>query len=164
MSNELKKSVRARASAKHECGVTEIRVEFDRSVLGAYQYEFNGVIVARCFVSDSYATPYGFLLAFHPSWYAELDEMRAATKKLEAMHRSMEKQRKALGESATFSEFARRAMIAAGAKEIFVAPVFGKACRVDEIAPLGPKQGAEILHAIGSLESKAIELYAKKAA
>lgn len=164
MSSESKKPVRARVAAKNDYGVTEIRVDFDRAVLGNFDYEFNGVIVAHCFVSDSVDSAYGFVLAFQPSLYADLNEMRAATKKLEAMERRMEAQRKQLGEALTFAEFARRAIVAADAKEIFVARGFGQPCRVDQIAPLGPKQGGQILSAIGELEKTAIERYARKAA
>ncbi|WP_176329095.1 hypothetical protein [Burkholderia vietnamiensis] len=164
MNSQSKPEVRARAMGKHEYGVTRLRVLFDNAVLGTYDYVFNGTIVAECWVSEHCETAYAMELAFEPSLTAQLDEMRAATKKLEAMTRRMEAQRKDLGEAKTFAEFARRAIVAAGAKQVYVANRFNDACRIDHLSPLTPKQGAQIIYAIGELENAAVAMYAKKAA
>jgi hypothetical protein len=148
---------------EQEEGLTELVVELQRSVVGATGYEFLGTIQLRAMVTDHSARSFGHRVTFDGS-NAQLDELRAAVRKIERLRTRMMKDDEALGEAASFAEFARRGLVAAGVAKVHVArDLAGRPRNAANYITASTANGGEVIDAIGRLETIALTLFGKRA-
>jgi hypothetical protein len=158
-----KPEIHAIVFAQHEHCVTELIVELSHAVIGATGYVHAGNIEFRANVSDHSAESFGRRVAFSNVCGAELDEMRAAVRKIERIRSRMMKDDKALGEAPNFAEFARRALVAAGVAMVHVArDLAGRPRNAAHHIVVSTANGGDVLDAIGRLEKIALTMFGKR--
>lgn len=143
--------------------VTELVAEIPRAVVGATGYEFAGVIEMRAFVNREQAAAFGYRVVLNGS-SLELDELRAAVRKMERMRERMRKMDRELGEALTFAEYVRRGTRAAGVSVLHVArDAAGRPRNASNYVAVRTDDGAAVLDAAGRLEAIAIILFGLRA-
>jgi hypothetical protein len=160
---ESKPEVTAYAYVLQENCVTELIVDVEGAVVSPTGYVYVGSISLRAFVSDHSPESFSHRITFFNNCGAETEEVRAALRKLDRLRTQMIKADKELGEARTFAEFARRAMVAARVRQVYVARnVAGRPRNAAHYIVANPSEGREVLDYIGQLEKIALTLYGKR--
>ncbi|MCE4575591.1 MULTISPECIES: hypothetical protein [Caballeronia] len=143
-------------------GVTEIVAEIQRAVVSATGYEFTGAIEMRAFVNREHAATFGQRVVLN-SVSAELDELRAAVRKMERMRDRMRRIDKELGDASTFAEYVRRGLRAAGVGIVHIArDAAGRPRNASNYITVRADDGASVLEAAGRLEAIALMLFGRR--
>jgi hypothetical protein len=160
---DTKPQLHALLYIEQDQGVTQLVAEIQRAVVSATGYEFAGTIEMRAFVTAQNATAFGHRVTLS-STTPELDELRAAVRKMERMRSRMRKMDKELGEALTFAEYVRRGMRAAGVGFVHVArDAAGRPRSAAHYITVRAEDGAAVLDAAGRLESIALTLFGMRA-
>ncbi|WP_454875189.1 hypothetical protein [Paraburkholderia xenovorans] len=144
-------------------GVIEIVAEIQRAVVSATGYEFTGAIEMRAFVNREHAAVFGQRVVLN-SVSAELDELRAAVRKMERMRDRMRRMDKELGDASTFAEYVRRGLHAAGVGVVHIArDAAGRPRNASNYITVRADDGESVLEAAGRLEAIALMLFGLRA-
>ena len=144
-------------------GVIEIVAEIQRAVVSATGYEFTGAIEMRAFVNREHAAVFGQRVVLN-SVSAELDELRAAVRKMERMRDRMRRMDKELGDASTFAEYVRRGLHAAGVGIVHIArDAAGRPRNASNYITVRADDGESVLEAAGRLEAIALMLFGLRA-
>ena len=160
---DTKSPLHALLYIKQGQGVTEIVAEIQRAVVSATGYEFTGAIEMRAFVNREHAAAFGQRVVLN-SVSAELDELRAAVRKMERMRDRMRRIGNELGGASTFAEYVRRGLRAAGVGIVHIArDAAGRPRNASNYITVRADDGASVLEAAGRLEAIALMLFGRRA-
>ncbi|RQQ77929.1 hypothetical protein DF134_36365 [Burkholderia stagnalis] len=160
---DTKPKLHALLYVEQDYGVTELVAEIQRAVVGATGHEFSGTIEVRAFVNRDHVAAFGHRVVLN-SVGPELNELRAAVRKMERMGQHMRKMDKELGEAPTFAEYVRRGMRAAGVGIVHVArDAAGRPRNASNYVTVRSDDGGSVLDAVGRLEAIALMLFGRRA-
>ncbi|MBU9236593.1 hypothetical protein KTD19_29920 [Burkholderia multivorans] len=159
---DTKSRLRALLYVEQDHGATELVAEIQRAVVGATGYEFAGTIEMRAFVNRDHAAAFGHRVVLN-SVGPDLDELRAAVRKMERMRQHMRKTDKALGDATTFAEYVRRGLHAAGVGILHVTrDAAGRPRNASNYITVRAEDGASVLDVAGRLEAIALMLFGRR--
>ncbi|AQH06208.1 hypothetical protein A9R05_45290 (plasmid) [Burkholderia sp. KK1] len=117
----------------------------------------------RAFVNREHAAVSGQRVVLN-SVSAELDELRAAVRKMERMRDRMRRIDNELDDASTFAEYVRRGLRAAGVGIVHIArDAAGRPRNASNYITVRADDGASVLEAAGRLEAIALMLFGRRA-